>query len=136
MPQGNPTIPEQLPMPPAYLPASFRTMLSAIIASALVLFSLVAGHAFAAGNTPCSGRKGGVDHCQGERFICRDGSISASKKSCSATHQPLGLLGTSSQSAPATGTTTCDCRSGTFCTGPRGGRFCLSDSGEKSYLRK
>lgn len=135
MTQGNPTIPDPLSMPPAHLPASFRTMLSAI-ASALVLFSLVAGQAFAAGNTPCSGRKGGVDHCQGERFICRDGSISASKKSCSATHRSLGLLGTSPHSAPATSTTTCDCRSGMFCTGPRGGRFCLSDSGKKSYLRK
>lgn len=135
MTQGNPTIPDPLSMPHAHLPVSFRTMISAI-ASALVLFSLVAGHAFAAGNTPCSGRKGGVDHCQGERFICRDGSISASKKSCSATHQPLGLLGASPQPVPATSTTTCDCRSGTFCTGPRGGRFCLSDSGEKSYLRK
>jgi hypothetical protein len=33
-------------------------------------------------NTPCSGRKGGVARCQGETFIRRDGSVSASKKSC------------------------------------------------------
>ncbi|WP_082477249.1 hypothetical protein [Rhizobium sp. Leaf371] len=123
-----------------YPPASFRTILSAS-AWTIVLVCLVAGPASAAGNTPCSGRKGGIDHCQGERFICRDGSISASETSCAATHRPLGLLGTSPQpapvtSAPATGTTSCDCRSGTFCTGPRGGRFCLSDSGVKSYLRK
>lgn len=33
-------------------------------------------------NTPCSGKKGGVSHCQGGKFVCKDGSISASKKTC------------------------------------------------------
>lgn len=33
-------------------------------------------------NTPCSGSKGGVKACQGTKFLCEDGSISASKRSC------------------------------------------------------
>jgi endonuclease YncB( thermonuclease family) len=35
-----------------------------------------------AGNYPCSKSKGGVDHCQGSKFVCRDGSVSASKRKC------------------------------------------------------
>jgi len=35
------------------------------------------------GNTPCSGKKGGVSHCDGTRFVCNDGSYSKSKKICS-----------------------------------------------------
>lgn len=36
-----------------------------------------------AGNKPCSGKKGGVKACtKGGKFVCRDGSISASKKRC------------------------------------------------------
>jgi endonuclease G len=34
-------------------------------------------------NTPCSGKKGGVSHCKGTKFICNDGSYSRSKKACS-----------------------------------------------------
>lgn len=34
-------------------------------------------------NTPCSGSKGGVKACMGEKFLCNDGSTSASKKTCS-----------------------------------------------------
>ncbi len=34
-------------------------------------------------NTPCSGKKGGISHCQGKLFVCKDGSISKSKKTCS-----------------------------------------------------
>ena len=37
-----------------------------------------------AANTPCSGKKGGVAHCDGARFVCNDGAYSASKKVCSA----------------------------------------------------
>ena len=37
-----------------------------------------------AANTPCSGRKGGIAGCDGDVFLCNDGSISASKKSCTA----------------------------------------------------
>jgi endonuclease G len=35
-------------------------------------------------NTPCSGKKGGISHCEGVKFICNDGSTSRSKKSCSS----------------------------------------------------
>ncbi|WP_180110150.1 MULTISPECIES: hypothetical protein [unclassified Acinetobacter] len=34
------------------------------------------------GKQPCSGKKGGISHCQGSKFVCKDGSISASKKIC------------------------------------------------------
>lgn len=34
-------------------------------------------------NTPCSGKKGGIAHCDGAKFVCNDGSYSKSKKSCS-----------------------------------------------------
>lgn len=36
-----------------------------------------------AANKPCSGKKGGVSHCSAGKFVCKDGSISASKKVCS-----------------------------------------------------
>ena len=51
----------------------------------ILLFTLLAitGIAFAQ-NTPCSGKKGGIDHCEGSKFICVDGSVSASKKICPA----------------------------------------------------
>lgn len=49
---------------------------------ATILLSLT-GLSFAA-NTPCSGKKGGIDHCEGSQFICVDGSVSASKKICPA----------------------------------------------------
>lgn len=42
---------------------------------------LIAFNASAA-NTPCSGKKGGVSHCQNGKFVCKDGSTSASKKTC------------------------------------------------------
>ncbi|SEM19515.1 hypothetical protein SAMN05428989_3331 [Pseudoxanthomonas sp. GM95] len=42
----------------------------------------IASAAFA--NTPCSGSKGGVNHCANGRFVCNDGSISASKRICSS----------------------------------------------------
>lgn len=34
-------------------------------------------------NKPCSGKKGGVSHCMGKFFVCKDGSISQSKRVCS-----------------------------------------------------
>lgn len=46
---------------------------------AALMFGL--GPAMAA-NTPCSGKKGGVSHCMGGKFVCNDGSISQSKKTC------------------------------------------------------
>ena len=108
--------------------------------SVALLAMIGARPAFAA-NTPCSGHKGGISHCQGSTFICNDGSVSASKKNCSAEmggapNQPLGLIsGGSAEMAPAS-EGECGCRSGHFCTGPRGGHYCINDSGQKSYLKK
>lgn len=48
----------------------------------VIVGCLAFSYAFAA-NTPCSGSKGGIDHCDGDRFVCKDGSYSASKKICS-----------------------------------------------------
>jgi hypothetical protein len=88
-----------------------------------------------AANTPCSGGKGGIARCQGNLFLCNDGSISGSKRSCPAVMGQNGssapsLQRFSSESGP------CSCSSGTFCTGPRGGVYCLTPSGNKSYRRK
>ncbi|MEZ4267524.1 MAG: hypothetical protein R3F39_14190 [Myxococcota bacterium] len=36
-----------------------------------------------AANTPCSGKKGGIARCSSDgKFICKDGTISKSKKVC------------------------------------------------------
>lgn len=84
-------------------------------------------------NTPCSGSKGGISHCAGGKFVCNDGSISGSKKVCSIPgSKSQGLM----QAPKGKSATSCDCRSGTYCTGPRGGTYCYSDSGKKSYLGK
>jgi hypothetical protein len=56
-----------------------------------------------------------------------------SKKSCSA------MFGNESQARPQTllqDSDGCACGTGTFCTGPRGGVYCLTPSGNKSYKRK
>lgn len=34
------------------------------------------------GRQPCSGKKGGISHCENGRFICNDGSVSQSKRIC------------------------------------------------------
>ena len=100
---------------------------------AVALLSTVGAQAT---NTPCSGAKGGVAGCHGDTFICNDGSVSASKKSCSASLGAAGLVGgMSSQMAPVVNGE-CSCRTGAYCTGPRGGRYCMTDGGTKSYLRK
>jgi hypothetical protein len=68
--------------------------------------------------------------------------VSASKKDCSAylgggSSGALGLLGGgASQMAPAGTQGECSCRGGTYCVGPRGGHYCFTDTGRKSYLRK
>jgi hypothetical protein len=95
-------------------------------------------HSSSAANTPCSGRKGGISHCQGSTFICNDGSISASRKNCALVMGgAIGLMGGGlSEMTPAADSGECSCRSGRYCIGPRGGRYCLTDSGKKSYLRK
>ncbi len=58
-----------------------------------------------AANTPCSGRKGGIAGCLGDTFVCNDGSVSGSKKSCSAyMGGAVGLMGGEApQMAPAVG---------------------------------
>lgn len=45
---------------------------------ALALFSATA----TAANYPCSGKKGGVSHCENGRFVCNDGTVSQSKRIC------------------------------------------------------
>lgn len=96
-------------------------------------------------NLPCSGRKAGIAMCRGDLFVCNDGSISASKKSCSRfmggaegrTDGPaFNLTSPVDPSLAPASEGSCSCRSGSFCVGPRGGRFCLTDSGTKSYLRR
>lgn len=52
--------------------------------SLVLLLSMTIAVPALAQNYPCSGRKGGVSHCEGTRFVCNDGSYSASKKNCSA----------------------------------------------------
>lgn len=48
-----------------------------------IALALIVGVAPAlAANTPCSGKKGGISHCQNGKFVCKDGSISQSKKVC------------------------------------------------------
>lgn len=54
---------------------------AAIAAAALLVLASVAD-AHARGNKPCSGKKGGVSHCSGGKFICKDGTTSKSKKTC------------------------------------------------------
>ncbi|AZD54303.1 hypothetical protein C4K19_2516 [Pseudomonas chlororaphis subsp. aurantiaca] len=97
------------------------------------LLLLAAAPAFAA-NQPCSGKKGGIAGCDGELFLCNDGSISGSKQNCAARYgdsgqaaRPQSLLRSSDG---------CPCGGGSFCTGPRGGVYCLTPSGHKSYKRK
>ncbi len=86
-----------------------------------------------AGNTPCSGKKGGIDRCDGELFLCNDGSISASKRSCSARYGGSTATRANTLVQDAEG---CACGTGSFCTGPRGGVYCLTPAGNKSYKRK
>jgi len=66
----------------------------------LVLLLLLPVMAHSA-NTPCSGKKGGINHCEGTKFVCNDGSTSASTKDCTA-YSELG----SSQSVKPISTTT------------------------------
>lgn len=86
-------------------------------------------------NYPCSGGKGGESHCAGALFVCNDGSISGSKKVCTGPQDGGAVRGLlAPQQATSAGD--CACRSGRICTGTRGGRYCLSDSGAKSYVRR
>lgn len=104
----------------------------------MLVLALGSADSYARGNKPCSGKKGGVSHCAGSKFVCNDGSISGSKKHCSAGSRDSGALGLVSgdggMKASAKGEV-CSCRSGKYCTGPRGGQYCTTDSGKKSYLK-
>lgn len=51
-----------------------------IIALSLSI-AMIATSAMSA-NTPCSGSKGGISHCKDHLFMCNDGGVSQSKKSC------------------------------------------------------
>jgi len=67
-----------------------RYLQRATVLIAALSFGSAAGAAWQ-GNTPCSQSKGGVVACQGGKFLCKDGTISASKRTCSAadiTEQP------------------------------------------------
>ncbi len=103
-------------------------------AVALVFLLLAVPQTLSAGNIPCSGKKGGINHCQGSTFICNDGSVSASKKNCSAMMGAASLI--PSQEMQPTGGKDCACDSGKYCIGPRGGHYCIEDDGAKSYLGK
>jgi hypothetical protein len=41
------------------------------------------------GREPCSGKKGGISHCQDGKFVCNDGSLSRSKKTCAGYDEPV-----------------------------------------------
>jgi hypothetical protein len=53
------------------------------VAAVLACLAMSIATADARGNTPCSGKKGGIAKCQGSKFLCKDGTTSASKKTCS-----------------------------------------------------
>ncbi|NIG43275.1 hypothetical protein F3J31_05440 [Enterobacter sp. Acro-832] len=72
-----------------------------------LIFLLVSGIFFTAqadaarGRQPCSGSKGGIAHCTSDgRFVCNDGSLSQSKRSCSG----YGSSETSNPVRPSTST--------------------------------
>ena len=52
----------------------------------LTLFSIGVN----AANKPCSGKKGGISHCQGGKFVCNDGTISESKQNCTGKEKEKG----------------------------------------------
>lgn len=55
--------------------------LTAIVTLVFLLLSTQTSYAR---NYPCSGKKGGVSHCTSDgKFVCKDGTISKSKKICS-----------------------------------------------------
>lgn len=56
-----------------------KVIVSSLIITLLSLFSI---NTVSAQNYPCSGKKGGVSHCENGKFICNDGSTSKSKRVC------------------------------------------------------
>ena len=53
---------------------------SAFIISMLMMSPAIQANAQ---NKPCSGKIGGISHCQGAKFVCKNGKISQSKRACS-----------------------------------------------------
>lgn len=54
----------------------------ALAALTAVFLSTSAMAAYHQPNKPCTGKKRGISHCDGKRFVCRDASVSQSKKDC------------------------------------------------------
>ncbi len=53
------------------------------LVAVLTALTLISTPAFAKGNKPCSGKKGGVKSCTSDgKFVCKDGTISKSKRVC------------------------------------------------------
>lgn len=49
----------------------------------LAIFLVAASEPIIArGKEPCSGSKGGIERCVNGKFLCKDGTISKSKKIC------------------------------------------------------
>ena len=103
---------------------------------ALFLLSVCALPALAA-NSPCSGKKGGIAGCDDDIFLCNDGSISASKRSCAAYFGNAG--GRTGQPAVQR----LQRHDAGLCLwqrlvlhGPARRVYCLTPGGKKSYRRK
>lgn len=65
--------------------AAFGTLAgpgAGLLATALLVF-LGSVSIAEARNTPCSGKKGGISHCENGKFVCKNGTISQSKQTCS-----------------------------------------------------
>lgn len=59
-------------------------------AISFVILSLIGGQAHARGGSePCSRGKGGISHCENGKFICKDGSVSGSTRTCSDFPKPV-----------------------------------------------
>lgn len=54
-----------------------------LMMAAVAFFMGSLNMAEARGREPCSGKKGGIARCAGDKFVCKNGTISASKKKCS-----------------------------------------------------
>jgi hypothetical protein len=57
-------------------------LLSALFISILLTVASVDAAARGKGRQPCSGKKGGIARCSGSKFVCKDGTISRSKRRC------------------------------------------------------
>ncbi|MEI6707889.1 MAG: hypothetical protein WCK96_12230 [Methylococcales bacterium] len=63
-------------------------MIKTVLVLLCLLFTMPISYA---ANTPCSGNKNGIAHCEGSQFICNDGSVSASKLDCSTTFVAINV---------------------------------------------